>query len=292
MRTTTLWLLALACALSPRALAVTRSFTETYETRTGAQGDAQIETWVDDDRAIGDWDTWRVWWGGTASLTDSLEVSAYAVMAQDAYGYGLPQGGVSSGLALEMIYLMVRDRLFGEADHGFSGLLQLELCIPALSTAANQAYYPYLAHANALGEKLALQWARGRFTAAANLTFEEALVLSPDGSTETFHDRLSYSAGLAYSLLEPGPRGSPATLGLETFGDLPFARGGPGGLFWPGGFPWAVGPALSVASGRFWASTSVGYAPFGAYALPALGGQPTRWDASELVGRLIFAFEM
>lgn len=78
-------------------------------------------------------------------------------------------------------------------------------------------------------------------------------------------------------------------MGVEAFVDLPFARGGAAGLFWPSGFPVAVGPAASFASGRFWATASLGYAPGGAI---AWSGGKASWLSQETVGRLIVAFEL
>ncbi|MHB8418378.1 MAG: hypothetical protein ACYDCL_09905 [Myxococcales bacterium] len=290
---------ALLCLLllpAATGRAATRAFAETYETRTGSEGDAQIESWIDDDDAFQDWDVWRFWWGGTASLSDSVEISTYVLAAQQE-GANDPN---ASGLQLEMLYLMARWRFFGDGAHGFSLMGQLEFCLPVESNPKDAQTYNYLSHATALGERLIASYDTAHFIASANLLLEEAAVWSPGskngvdlGSSEYFlHAALKWTAGLAWAPLPPGLHGPPFTLGVEAFGDVAaqdFDHAGVWSVWWPGAFPVAVGPALSFASGRFWATASWGYAPGGAYADPTLG--LPRWSASEGVGRLIAAFE-
>lgn len=271
--------------LAADASAATRAFAETYEARTGAEGDAQIETWIDDDHTFGSWTVWRFWWGGTASITDALEVSIYLTAAQ--------QGAVnqpSLGLALETAYFFARYRFLGTGGEGFSLLGQLQYILPLMPDYADQQTYDYLDHANTFGERLVASYQKSRFLASANLLVDELLLQSSTGGANLF-GVAKYTAGAAFAILPPGPRGPPLTVGLEVFGDFPFARSGIGAIWWPGGFPVAVGPAVSVAFGRFWATASWGYAPGGVLHDTPAPGQSGSYTATEGVGRLIAAFE-
>ncbi len=283
--------------------AATRAFAETFETRTGSQGDAEIETWVDNDDGsigVGNWTLWRLWWGGTASITDALELSVYVTAAQQRGGYSDLNGQASSGLELEKALLIGRYRLVGDGASGFSLMLQLQLGIPMLPSILDQENLDYLDHTTDLGERVVLSYDFSHVLIAANLLVDETALF--DGSGYDFTAYAKYAAGIAWAPFQPGLHGPPFTVGVEAFGDLPFNHWGAYSIWWAGGFPFAVGPALSFASGRFWATASYGYAPTGAFvdsaangpAVPVAGVTPsgaTSWTSSEGVGRLIVAFE-
>ncbi len=281
--------------------ASTRAFAETYETRTGSQGDAQIETWVDyEDGSVSraNWDIWRVWWGGTASITDAIEVSLYVTAAQQRGGPADATGEPSSALQLEKALLMGRYRLVGDGITGFSLMLQLELGIPMLPSIPDQETQNYLDHATDVGERIVLSYDRAHVLIAANLLVDEMETAFTSGAGTFGYDLkgyAKYAAGVAYAPFQPGLHGPPFTVGVEAFGDIPFnnQHHGVWSVWAPGGFPLAVGPTLSFASGRFWATASFGYAPVGAYAdshyLSPEGGSV--FTSSEAVGRLIVAFE-
>ncbi len=267
--------------------AATRAFAEGYETRTGSEGDAQIETWVDDGDSTGHWDVWRVWWGGTASITDRLEASVYVTAAQEESGTATSAGTGSSSLELEMAYFMARYRVFGDGADGFSGLAQLEFCLPMLPSVPDQHALPYLTHGTALGERLVLSYDRPHLVSTANLLFEQGALLSSDASGYDFKYGIKYTAGVAWAPFASGVHGPPFTVGAEVFGDIPVSpNGGTWTVWWSGDFPVAVGPALSFASGRFWATATVAYAPMG-----VVPGEPNTPKGSEVIGRLIAAFE-
>lgn len=283
--------------------ASTRAFAETFETRTGSQGDAQIETWVDNADAsvtLGNWSLWRIWWGGTASITDALEVSVYVTAAQQRGGFADINGQPSTGLELEKVLLMGRYRLVGDGITGFSLMLQLKLGIPMLPSISDQANLDYLDHSTNLGECLVLSYDLPHFLIAANLLVDETALFNGDGYD--FAVFAKYAAGIAWAPFSAGLRGPPFTIGVEAFGDFPFNHAGAYSIWWPGGFPVAVGPALSFARGRFWATASYGYAPTGAFVAPSgpapaapvpgvTPSGPVGWTSSEGVGRLIAAFE-
>jgi hypothetical protein len=294
------------------ARASTRAFAETYETRTGSQGDAQIETWVDYEDASfsrANWELWRVWWGGTASITDAFELSFYVTAAQQRGGPADNTGETSTGLEIEKALLMGRYRLVGDGVSGFSLMLQLELGIPMLPSAADQYALNYLNHSTDLGERLVLSYDFAHLLIAANLFVDETMLLgnspgspaaqpSPpaelSGTGYQFGVYAQYAIGLAYAPFQAGLHGPPFTVGVEAFGDLPFNHDGVWSVWSPGGFPFAVGPTLSFASGRFWATASFGYAPFGAFADPEYvpkASSGTVWTSTEAVGRLMVAFE-
>lgn len=273
--------------------AATRAFAEGYETRTGAEGDAQVETWVDDGDATGNWNIWRIWWGGTASITDALEVSVYVTAAQERAEnppvMSTQPGTASSALELEMLYLMARYRVFGDGANGFSGLAQLELCVPMLPSVLDQQALPYLTHGTALGERFVLSYDRPHLVSTANLLLEQAGVLQNDANGYVVDYGVKYTVGVAYAPFAAGTHGPPFTVGVEAFGDIPMPKGSNGGVWtvwWSGDFPVAVGPALSFASGRFWATATAAYAPTG-----VVSGQKGIPTGTERLGRLIAAFE-
>jgi hypothetical protein len=292
--------LLLLGALVPAATgrASTRAFAETYETRTGSQGDAQVETWIDDaDGSVTspNWTLWRFWWGGTASITDALELSVYVTAAQQRGGAADATGQSSTGLELEKAVLMGRYRLVGDGVMGFSLMLQLELGIPMLPSLPDQVALDYLDHSTDLAEWLVLSYDAPHLVVAANLMADERWLLDTTG----FETAVKYAAGIAWAPFKAGLHGPPLTVGVEVFGDIPFDHTGAYSIWWPGDFAFAVGPALSFASGRFWATASYGYAPGGAFVAPAVGPAapvdgfpgPATWSSSEGVGRLIAAFE-
>ncbi|HUB09116.1 MAG TPA: hypothetical protein VMB50_19070 [Myxococcales bacterium] len=298
-------LAALVLLFAGTGRAATRAFAETYETRTGAQGDGQVESWIDDDAAYGFWDVWRFWWGATAALTDTVEVSAYVVGAQQWTGPSEAslesgQGQPSSGLQLEMLYLMARWRFFGDGKRGLSLMGQLEFCLPVLPALADQQKLPLLSHATVLGERLVASYDAPHFIASANLLFDEAAAFDAPGRVQigdySLHALLKWTAGVAYAPFQPGLGGPPFTIGVEAFGDIAardFNYAGIWAIWWPGAFPAAVGPALSVARGRFWATASLGWTPAGVQSLVEYGDgllKPTQVGL-EGVGRLIAAFE-
>jgi hypothetical protein len=305
-RAVPLGLLLALLGAAATARAATRAFAETYETRTGSEGDAQIESWIDDDSSYGSWDVWRFWWGGTAAVTDDVEVSAYVLAAQQ---WTVPSeaslasgsGQSSSGLQLEMLYLMARWRFLGDGKRGLSLMGQLELCLPILPTLAEQHEFPLLSHASVLGERIVASYDAPHFIASVNLLFDEAAVLDAPGRVEVgdyaLHALLKWTAGVAYAPFQSGLGGPPFTIGVEAFGDVAareFNYSGVWAIWWPGAFPAAVGPALSVARGRFWATASLGWTPSGVQSLTEYGNGllwPTR-VGPEGVGRLIAAFEL
>jgi hypothetical protein len=280
-----------ACLFAGTGRAATRAFAETYETSTGSQGDAQIESWVDDDHAFQDWDVWRLWWGGSASITDSVELSAYVIAAQQEGS----NDAMGSGLQLEMLYLMARWRFLGDGARGFSLMAQLEFCLPFESSNQDQGNSDYLSHATVLGERLVASYDLPHFRFSANALVDEAAVLDLSANYDVLVG-FKWAAGAAWAPWV-GARGPPFTLGLEAFGDIPaetFQDSGLWAVWWPGGFPVAAGPAVSFASGRFWATASWGLAPPGAYVDPGsyfASRGFNQWTGREGIGRLIFAFE-
>jgi hypothetical protein len=277
--------------------ASTRAFAETYEARTGSEGDAQVETWVDNEDASltgPNWAVWRVWWGGTAAITDALEVSAYVTGAQQRNGPANSTTSAStntSDFALEKLLLLGRYRFVGDGLTGFSLMLQLELGIPMMPTRADVLDYGLMDHAYDLAERVVATYDLAHLLIAANVIFAESETAAENAVGYEFETYAKYAVGVAYAPFQPGLHGPPFTVGVEAFGDIPInnQHHGDWSVWAPGGFPFAVGPALSFARGRFWATASFGYAPGGAFALGPTG--PV-FNSSETIGRLIVAFEL
>lgn len=74
-------LLAVA-SLPTSAYASYRNYVWTYSNAVGADGDAGVETWVTNflnDMRRPQQQGWAIWWGGTATLNDRLELGIFAV---------------------------------------------------------------------------------------------------------------------------------------------------------------------------------------------------------------------
>jgi hypothetical protein len=99
--------LLLPCLLlgASRAVASPRHFAWSYGVDTGADGEVGLELWVSNnifDLHHPESQSWDLWWGGTGTLTDWLEIGVFADADQDQD----PEG--SSGMHFDSLHTQLR----------------------------------------------------------------------------------------------------------------------------------------------------------------------------------------
>jgi hypothetical protein len=238
------------------AEAAPRPFAFTYDADTGAEGDADVEQWLDWWRPGTppgiDGESWDWWLGGAATPIDGLQVASYVVAIeneQETLGTTgtppMPQT-VPGSLRLQMLYFLVKYRFVDPSNHALVPFVQLEYCLPFNY---ENLGVPHLLTEHVLGARLGAEYHTGPVRVVANLVPEQTLnqVHSTDVGWNLAATWVPIQA-------EPWP---PLTVGAEGWGYVrlsgPLAHSGKSA-------DWAfLGPSLGYSKGRFWATLSVDY---------------------------------
>lgn len=238
---------ALLLLLPAPALAARRPFIVAYDTATLAEGDVELETWLDyyslqtAEPGTGKVGEWKWWLGPRWAPFEGVEVAALTVFAQ---GFEPPPAGSAVQIWAEL--LEARWRVI---EGRFGGLaLQLDLRIPiandlpwqlapSVSYSARVSRFTFAAQ---VGYAAGLPGAWGRWHDDPN---------DPTVKADTYH-WITWAGGAAVTAVE-GMVGPLVQIGVEAFGQGVIA--GKNDLTDSG--PTAnVGPTLTLAKGRLWVS--------------------------------------
>jgi hypothetical protein len=227
-------LAALWLVLAPQAaLAARRPFIVTYDTATLAEGDAEVETWLDLIVNREAADLWRWWVGARWSPYEGMEVAAVTVLQQAYNMPGYAQLGSTVQLWAEL--LQGRWRVF---QRPFGALaLELDLRIPLASGLPWQ-----------LSPSLSWTTRISRVSLAAQLGY--AAGVPGPGASAPYH-WIVWSAGVTVDALK-GEATPLLQVGVEAFGEGVIV--GQNDLNGLRHSTMNVGPVVSIAKGRLWLS--------------------------------------
>ena len=218
--------------LATSARGARRPYAVAYDAATIAEGDVEIETWLDFiSNPKSATDEWRWWMGPRWSPHDGVEVAFLTILTQ---GITPPSQGGSS----TQFWATLAEGRWHAASLG--GALELTLQLDLRIAMAND-----LPHQ--LSPSIVLSRRRGRLGVAAEVGYAAGFA-GPTPATDRY-DWVVWSGGAALDIVR-GEVAPAVQLGVEGFGEL--TLNGTNDLTDDVRSTANVGPVLSVAHGRLW----------------------------------------